>query len=435
MTTSHINYCTRDAASQSGAHSVVENEVQVDVGARVKNLLRAAERKDGVLDPLTVVDNYLPDPLDIQDFEISQRGALTNFQMNLMRMKLYGLKSLDIDSMRFNLGWMHVDVIMSIPFLQLLGKYDLDGKLMFVPLKGSGDFEMNVTDLVITTRASLDQEVGKKLQVANMTLELETHAIKMHFDNLMGGSGWSAASNALINTINHLIFDHVKHSLLEELEQDVQKHLNEQLDKLPQNFIHDRSESLFDALLAKLRNEVKTSGYDPLSLPDQRQGFSRNVFGVFNVTGEATIYNGTLFGLSTLVRTGDVIATYQNDSVTLEANLGFRNLTGHYDWSATLLSAGPGGLATLHVDGIQARITIKQGLKRGDEPVLDSFDVSGMNGMWVDITGLGTWDFVIEGLVNLLTNTFKGTVARAISGPMKEALQKQLRSLPVSLFV
>lgn len=82
-----------------------------------------------------------------------------------------------------------------------------------------------------------------------------------------------------------------------------------------------------------------------------------------------------LTGLSSLVRTGDVIAVYENDSVTLEAHLGesvvsrkcsrlivctccpgFENLTGSYEWSATLMGGGPGGSSVLHVGNVKVII-------------------------------------------------------------------------------
>ena len=73
----------------------------------------------------------------IPDFNVSESGRMTNFKVYLKGMKLTGLKGLDIDSMRFNLGWMHVDVVMSIPKLRLTGEnYRMNGKIMLVPVHG-----------------------------------------------------------------------------------------------------------------------------------------------------------------------------------------------------------------------------------------------------------------------------------------------------------
>lgn len=80
-------------------------------------------------------------------------------------------------------------------------------------------------------------------------------------------------------------------------------------------------------------------------------------------------------------------------------------------------------------------VKLRQGLKRGDKPLLDSFEVQGYRNIWIDLTGLGTLDFVIELVVNLVTNAFKGTIANAMSGPIRNALQSQLNELPNNFFI
>lgn len=67
-----------------------------------------------------------------------------------------------------------------------------------------------------------------------------------------------------------MIFDHVKYSLLEQLESDLKKHLNAQLALLPTDFVTKRSESLFDGLVDQLGDEIARLGYDPLKLDDQK---------------------------------------------------------------------------------------------------------------------------------------------------------------------
>lgn len=94
--------------------------------------------------------------------------------------------------------------------------------------------------------------------------------LNMHFENLMGSQRWSKITNTVLNQMSHLIFDHVKYSLLDELESDIKKHLNQQLSSLPADFVTKRSESLFDGLVEKLGKEISRLGYDPLKLEDQK---------------------------------------------------------------------------------------------------------------------------------------------------------------------
>ncbi|KAI1287990.1 hypothetical protein HDE_09758 [Halotydeus destructor] len=397
-----------------------------------KEWIARAENENGVLDPVKLVAKYLADPMTISDFNVTESGRMTNFAVNLKRMSLKGLRGLDIESMKFNLGWMHVDVVMTLPTLRLEGDYRMGGQIMLVPIVGRGPFFMDITGLKIFAKAALKSSPSG-LQVGEMVLDLEVDDLDMHFSNLMGSGKWSSLTNGLLNKMSHLIFDHVKYMLLDELKADIHDHLNTQLAKLPDQFVTKRSENLFDDLLSRVAEAVTQAGFDPLRLPNQVDGFDHDL-GLFRFRGHAQVHNGVLHGLKTLIRTGDVIAIYENDSVTLEANLGFENLTGSYDWRASFMGPGMGGSSTLHVSCIQVFVKLRQGLKRGDRPLLDTFEVRNFKNIWIDLTGLGTVDFIVEAIVNLVTNTFKAILANFISGPIRNLLQEKLDQVPITFF-
>lgn len=52
--------------------------------------------------------------------------------------------------------------------------------------------------------------------------------------------------------------------------------------------------------------------------------------------------------------------------------------------------------------------------------------------MWVDVTGLGKWDFVLEIIVNLISSTFKKTLMDLISGPLKTSVNNEFQNLNVT---
>lgn len=413
-----------------------ENDVVVIVmNNQFKEILKSVEGPNGVLDPLNLVNSYLRDPMEIPDFNASEPGSVSHFDAELKAMKLHGLKTLAIESMRFNLTAMGVNTKLRIPELRLEGLYDLEGKLLWVPIDGSGKFHMNVKELLFVGQADIQRRpVTEQLFVSDLMLDIRSDDIHIQFDNLFSTGRLSKFSNAILNQLSTLIFNQVKKSLLAELQTDVQTYLNEKLKDVPTEFIHKRSESLFDDLMVKVTQEIKAKGFDPVELPSQSESFRRDL-GFVTATGEAKVYNGILYGLSSLVRTGDVIAVYSNDSVTLEANLGFENMTGSYDWKTTLFGGGPAGMAKLNVNAVSCFVKLRQGLRRGDKPVLDEFKVNGIRSIYVDITGLGTWDFIFEFVFNLVSNAFKSSLASSISNPIKNALQAQLDQLPVNFFI
>lgn len=401
---------------------------------RFKEMIRRSERSDGVIDPIKSADKYLEDPMSINDFNVTDKGIFASFNGTFKSLKMKGLKNLKIDSMKFDLEWMHLNVVMSIPRLRLDGEYNLSGKLAFVPLRGFGDFWMKIRGLKFLSTASLNRTSNGKFQVSAIVLDLEADKIDMNFENLVGGNLGSSITNSVLNQLNHLLFDQMKYSLIDELRSGIQSRINYQLETLPDNFIHESSSSLLDHLLDKVKSEIAKSGYDPYDLPDLMESFQQDLR-IFNLHGDASLYNGTLYGLSTLVRTGHVIAHYEKDSVILEANLGFENLTANYDWKVNLMDAGPAGSAEINVNSVDGYLKLRQPLKRGSKPILEEFKVKKIRNVWVDVTGLGTMDFLVEMVVNLISNVFKRSIADVISGPIQKILQKELDKVPLDYFI
>ena len=123
---------------------------------------------------------------------------------------------------------------------------------------------------------------------------------------------------------------------MDEASEDIKKMINTQLAHLPLDFVDEKSATIFDGVLDKAKIAINESGLDPMLLPAFRDKFDYKFF-VFQVKGDLKVFNGTLAGLSTLVRTGDIIATYKNNEVVFEARMGFNNLTGGYNWSTNVM--------------------------------------------------------------------------------------------------
>ena len=271
-----------------------------------------------------------------------------------------------------------------------------------------------------------------------MVLDAEPKKVDMHFNNLkiagVGGEFGAALSNMLVNELNHMIFNHVKDGIVEHIQSGVQSALNRMLNQLPENFVHERTASLFDELLEKLKEEIIKTGHDPLPLPDSTESFNENL-GLFRLHGALNIFNGSLFGLSTLVRTGPVYAHYEKFAVILEANIGFENITGDYDWSANLMGQGlPSGRAAVNVNGIDSYVKIRQPLKKGSRAELQSLKIKHIKNVWVNTKGLGAFDSVLDMIVNIISNSFKTSLSRSIEGPIKKVLQDELNRIPLDYF-
>ena len=76
-------------------------------------------------------------------------------------------------------------------------------------------------------------------------------------------------------------------------------------------------------------------------------------------------------------------------------------------------------------------IKVRQPLKRNSHPIVEHLSIERLGNVWVDVTGLGKWDFILQILINLVTNTFKNTFIHLVDGPGKEAVQKEFNNLTI----
>lgn len=392
--------------------------------AQLKSFLHIAV-EDGVLDPSNVVHDYVTDPFPVEDFTIKKpvAGSFKNIELT-------GLRDLKIEEMKLNLGLMKMKVDMVIPLVRIEGLYALNGRIAFFPIHGGGDFWMNVSHLQIFAKTGLIKNKYGQLIVSDIELDVENDDIELHFDNL-GSQRLSFVMNSILNKLSGLIFNQIKDLVLNGSEGDIKRHINAKLKQLPDAFISGKSEFIFDDLLAKTKLAIKSSGFDPFPLPDTNKSFARSLH-FLTFRGDLKLYNGTLYGISTLIRTGDLIATYKDNYVTLEASLGFDNLTGQMNWSASIMDAGPAGTASLAVSQISAYLKIRQHLSEGSPPELHDFKIENINYLWINVRGLGTMDFLLEFIINLISNLFKGLLRIAISGPIKDVVQNELNQMPLT---
>merc|ERR1712223_41015 len=92
---------------------------------------------------------------------------------------------------------------------------------------------------------------------------------------------------------------------------------------------------------------IAENGLDPADLPDGEVGFSQDI-GFITLHGSAKVYDGFFQGLSTITRNGDTSFSYNDDTLTLTANIGMGGSKAGY--SATAEFQGIGISASADID-------------------------------------------------------------------------------------
>lgn len=389
--------------------------------------------------PEKVPVTEFPAVMRISDFNITDPGVMTKFKGEYVDVTMRGMSDLKMESVKFNLEWMHLDAVFKVPAITVNGLYSMRGQLMLIPFSGRGPFTMTLKNVAIYSTTSLNRTQDNKFQVSAQVLEVRADRVTADFDNLFGRISSAVVADimrVMSKQLNSLVFDHMRPHLTKEIDSGLRVHINKLLESLPEKFVHERTTAKFDFLIDIIRKEIIRSHHDPLFLEDVRESFDQDLR-LFRFNGELALTNRTVYGLSTLFRNGHVYAHYdmKNKAIILEANLGFENLTSTNNFNARMINQqGPKGSSDLTANSITAFLRIRQSLTHGSKAVLEDFHISKIKNVWVQIHGLGSWDSVVETLVNLISNSFKATIARIISGPVKKVLQDEIDKLHFDYF-
>lgn len=402
-----------------------------DVLSQIQDLLRQARTQTGDIDLNSLLSENVEDPVPLEPFNVSSNNFFTDISGQFTELQLHGLKDFQVDRLAINLSEMNLSAEFSVPMLSIVGDYFLDGTVTFLPISGEGPFYMNLSTIVLKGYSIIKPTPEGKLEMGKVKMDSDVGLIALHFENLMGGGTWGSISNSLLNQLSELILGELKPSLLRELSSYLKYQFDEVIFRqMPPGFMDPTATNLVDVILEQSRDFMSQHGMEPLALPDYKEVYEKSLFFI-TTRSEFDVYNGTLHGLSTLARKGDVITVYANNSLSFEADFEFQNLTGDYLWNAEALGADTQGRMAIQVKSVEGFVRIRQDLSAGSSLELDTFHIKNIRHVWLDLQGLGTWDYVMESVINLIANGLKLQIADAIAEPVQKSIQEQLERLNI----
>lgn len=83
------------------------------------------------------------------------------------------------------------EVKVKTPALRLQSNYEVDGKILVVPMKGSGKSDMNLTDIEEVVKINtkfVEKKGGIHLEVASQDVDVSVKNGKFYFENLFNGN-------------------------------------------------------------------------------------------------------------------------------------------------------------------------------------------------------------------------------------------------------
>ncbi|XP_014285328.1 protein takeout [Halyomorpha halys] len=175
------------------------------------------------------------DPLHLQTMDIEQGSGPVSITLKMKNVDLVGLSAAsEVTSIKND--WKKMMMKLYIPHIHLLGDYTIDGKVLILPISGSGKVNMDFDKVEYTFDMTFKQVTknGKKYyQVDKMPVTVLPKKVTYNFENLFKGNKELGDNmNKFLNENWAEIMDAVKPALSKTLEAVYREYINRILSKL-----------------------------------------------------------------------------------------------------------------------------------------------------------------------------------------------------------
>jgi len=392
------------------------------------------------------------DPLSIPTINEHIREGVADIKILVDGLKIDGMSKFETQKVDADLQNLRLTLSMKIPHVSGNAVYDLNGKLFkLIPLYGKGKASVQLVDLAATGSAALTITADGHLQANAFDVDPSFGSIFVNLENILGGGNLGQVVNGVVNMLGKTLFDKFKPDIRRELNKIIIGEINKALRNVKLSDIQGglipsgynladgvsyeagNANAFLDNILSNARPTIE-SELDPISLPEGGAEFSKKILGI-PVFGHAKVFDGYLAGLRTLHRSGDAEMTNTPDgAILVTAELGLKNLQGHYKASAKFMNIGPQADATITVSSVQVHLKVKQTFQPGAHPELLDFSIVNLGAINVKLaTGSLVSDFIFNTVANLIQGLVKGIVVKVVNEPLKKLIAQKLSEITIPM--
>ncbi|KAG8308922.1 hypothetical protein J6590_098153, partial [Homalodisca vitripennis] len=184
-------------------------------------------------------------------------------------------------------------------------------------------------------------------------------------------------------------------------------------------------------MLIDLRKSIVDDDKDILPVGNIEERFEKKFSRWFSAKGSFKATGGSGRSLSSVQRTGDATVSSTPTSATFTLHLGLSHMEVYFKhYTASFLSARVSGNMRLTVRRFSMLLVMTLQLNDDNcEAILDTSKVEYLDGLEVDISGLGILDWALEKISELLIKRFKSDIQlrleREITNKLKKEMSKQ----------
>ncbi|EEZ97638.2 protein takeout [Tribolium castaneum] len=176
---------------------------------------------------------HLPNlnPLEVNEMKISAGSqGVVNVNQNFKNCKLYGVNTTSADTLQFDFEKNVAHVSGRIDELKVFCTYELNGKILLLPISGSGPSTVIIKKLKVKADYNFEQ-VKKKgktyMHFTTFTVALEPGSVFFNFENLFNGDKKLGDNiNKVLNENSKQVFDDVKEGYAQAFGSIVKQILN-----------------------------------------------------------------------------------------------------------------------------------------------------------------------------------------------------------------
>ncbi|XP_026287913.2 protein takeout-like [Frankliniella occidentalis] len=147
------------------------------------------------------------DPLLVPVMPVSRHdGAALNMNLTFYNMRISDIThNVVMHSLKFDVDNLEMDIRFSRPQVNFRGTYKTDGKILWLPVWGSGPFQMHMGTVFERYRIKGERRVGPDgqayMHIVDYASTLEPRQMSLDFQNLFNGN-WllGKGANSLINS-------------------------------------------------------------------------------------------------------------------------------------------------------------------------------------------------------------------------------------------
>ncbi|KAF4518397.1 hypothetical protein B566_EDAN010490 [Ephemera danica] len=188
-----------------------------------------------------------------------------------------------------------------------------------------------------------------------------------------------------------------------------------------------------NAYIDEVINEMKLliieQGLEPMTLPDVVKDFVYvGLFGV-HYSGNLSVTNGLLHGMTTIHRDGDADMSYSTFYLHVASRITIDRMLMQYDFITTLIGIGPEGQANCPISGTSIDFAYDMHLLSLQSNIT-TFVITNNGDIQCNFRYVGIFSqLVLETLLNLMIEIWEDTILAILSSTLQQIMQQALDNL------